>query len=1018
MAANQATKPRPRTGKGILVIGGGVAGIQAALDLAKAGARVYLVERTPSVGGRMAQLDKTLPTNDCSICILSPLLVEALRHPNIDLLTLSEVISLEGEAGNFKAGVHKKTRYVDEQACIGCGVCARACPVSVPNEFEMGLGDRKAIYVPMAQATPLVYTVDDRSCLNFKDGSFKQVCDKCQAACPRKAVDFGLADAEIELDVAAVIVATGFDELSPAPIRNLSYGESVDILTGMEFERMLNAAGPTSGKVVRRSDGRVPASMAFIQCVGSRDEKYKPYCSRVCCVYSVKQCIVAKDHEPAIRDFYYFYRDMRAYGRGFEEFYRRGRDETGVHFIKSSPASIASAVDGKIKVRYEDPATARPADQDVDMVVLSCAMVPSEGTPALARSLGIEVESDGFFKIPDPIGRPLSSTRDAVFICGCASGPKDIPDSVAQASAAGALALAYLDERCPVEDPPLPINDAEEKPRIGVFVCHCGLNIGGVVDSKAVAEYAGTLPDVVYATDNLYTCSDDTQTKIGNLIRKKGLNRVVVAACTPRTHEPLFRQTCADAGLNPYLFDMANIRDQCSWVHANKPQDATHKSKDLVRMAVSRARLLKPLQRSRVDVTRSVMVVGGGISGIQCAIDLARQGLDTYLVEREPALGGRLRELDRLFPGEVRSPELLKAKIDELGGLPVTVLTGSSIEAVRGFVGNFQVTLADRDLKIGAIVLATGGVSLDAAGKYGYGRYRNVITSVEFEKRLGKGDGLAPDERVVFIQCVGAREKEGYTGCSRYCCQVSLKQALEASRRGARATIIHRDVRAFTRHGEDLYRKARLAGVGFLRRAEDTEIGMSGQEEALSLTVWDATLLSQVSVDCDLVVLAVPMIPSPTAQGLADMLRVPLGRDGFFLERHVKLGPLETNTEGIFLCGCAQYPKDIPDSLAQASGVAAKVGAMLSKPYVTLEPATAFVRKDLCRACGTCVEICEYHAPDLVEEDGERFAFINEALCKGCGTCASHCPTGAIVARHYTDDQIESMIDVLFEGES
>ena len=1002
--------------KGILVIGGGVAGIQSALDLAHGGAQVFLVERTPSVGGRMAQLDKTLPTNDCSICILSPLLVEALRHENIVMLTYSEVIGLDGEPGDFKARVLKHSRYVDEHECIGCGVCQKACPVSVPNEFDMGLGERHAIYVPMAQSTPLIFTIDADACLNFKGGKFVGVCGKCADKCPRKAINFELEDEIIELDVGAVVIATGFDEMDPAPLKNLGYGEFDDVLSGLEFERMLNAAGPTGGRVLRRSDGNPPRSMAFVQCVGSRDERYCDYCSRVCCVYSIKQCMIAKDHEKSIEDFYYFYRDIRAYGRGFEEYYRRGETETGITFLRSSPSDIARRQDGTLRLKYEDPETSRPNHVDTDLVVLTCAMVPSAGTLELARTLGVELEEDGFFKLKDPLADPVSASREGIFVCGCAAGPRDIPDSVAQASAASARALPYVGEsRFYPDVKPLPEGDAGEEPRIGVFVCHCGHNIGGVVDCKSVAEYARTLPGVAFATDNLYTCSDDTQSKIADLIVKRSLNRVVVAACTPRTHEPIFRQTCQSAGLNPYLFDMANIRDQCSWVHSEQPDEATRKSKDLVRMAVSRAGNLAPLERKVVGAEKSVLVIGGGISGIQCAIDLARQGLQVHLVEREPALGGRLRDLDSLFPTGEKAADLLDAKIAELNSLPVDVFLGAEIENIEGFVGNFDITIGGRELRIGAIVLATGGENLEPTGKVGYGEQPGVLTSAQFEDRLASTDSFDGPCRIAFIQCVGSREKEGYTGCSRYCCQVALKQAEEAIKRGAEITFIHRDIRSFTRKGEALYGRVRLAGGRFLRRKQDSVIKIKGNDggggSGGTLTVFDEGVRADVEVPFDLAVLAVPMVPARGTAELGERLRLPLGRDGFFLERHVKLGPLETNTEGIFLCGCASYPKDIPDSLSQASGVAAKVGALLNKGYVALEPATAAVDRSLCRACGTCVAICEYNAPSLVEADDMVYAEINEALCKGCGTCAAHCPTGAITARHYTDEQIGDMID-------
>jgi heterodisulfide reductase subunit A len=1014
MSSANANQVQALSRKGVLVIGGGVAGIQSALDLAHGGAQVFLVERTPSVGGRMAQLDKTLPTNDCSICIQSPLLVEALRHENVVMMTYSEVIGLEGEAGDFRVKVLKHSRYVDEHECIGCGVCQKACPVSVPNEFDMGLGERHAIYIPMAQSTPMIFTIDDKACLNFAGGEFKDVCSKCAAKCPRKAIDFELKDEVVELSVGAVIVATGFDEMDPTPLKNLGYGEHEDILTGLEFERMLNAAGPTGGRVLRRSDGSPPKTMAFVQCVGSRDERYCEWCSRVCCVYSIKQCMIAKDHEKSIEDFYYFYRDVRAYGRGFEEYYHRGEDETGITFLRSSPSDITRKPDGTLTLRYEDPETTRPTSVDTDMVILTCAMIPSEGTRELAGVLGVDLDGDGYFKLQDALSDPVSTTREGVFVCGCAAGPRDIPDSVAQASAASALALPYVGEaRFYPDVKPLPDTDAEEEPRIGVFVCHCGHNIGGVVDSKSVAEYARDLPNVVFATDNLYTCSDDTQSKIADLIVKRNLNRVVVAACTPRTHEPIFRQTCQSAGLNPYLFDMANIRDQCSWVHSEQPEEATQKSRDLVRMAVSRARNLTPLQTKVVDAEKSVLVIGGGISGIQCAIDLAQMGLAVHLAEREPRLGGKLCELDKLFPTGEKASEVLEAKIAELEALPVDVIMDAKIESVEGFVGNFEIKVNERELKIGAIVLATGGENLVPEGRLSYGDIPGVITSAQFEERLANTESFDAPYSIAFIQCVGSREKEGYTGCSRYCCQVALKQAHESVKKGAEIAFIHRDVRSFTRQGEDLYRQVRLAGGRFLRRKHESVIKVKGNGSGGTLTVFDEGVKSDVEVPFDLAVLAVPMLAADGTAELAEKLRIPLGQDGFFLERHVKLGPLETNTEGIFLCGCASYPKDIPDSLAQASGVAAKVGRLLNKGYVALEPATAVVARDLCRACGTCAAICEYNAPSLVEAEGEAYAEINEALCKGCGTCAAHCPTGAITAKHYTDAQIDDMIEAL-----
>jgi len=1010
----------PKPVNAALVIGGGIGGVQAALDLADTGCRVYLVERAPAIGGYMAMLDKTFPTNDCSMCILSPKLVNCARHPNIELLTLTELKQIQGEPGNFQVQLVRYARSVDLNKCTGCGLCLEKCPVKLPNEFEGGLSQRRAIYRLYAQAVPNAPVIDRTHCLKFT----KDRCGTCARVCTAGAIDYNQKDEEITVGVGAIVVAPGSEIVPPRIRPEYGYGRFRNVVTSLEFERILSASGPFGGHIKRPGDGKEPNRIAWIQCFGSRDETVgKGYCSSVCCMYATKEAVIAKEHarqiEPTV-----FYMDMRAFGKDFDRYIERAQAQYGVRFVRARIAELREEPETKdIVVRYADDNGQR--SERFDMVVLSCGFVPPDQVRVLNERLQVPMNE---FSYPDVTLWDPVTVREGIFISGSGQAPKDIPETVVSASAAAARALKLIkgigggkgkeavagEQVAPGE---------VVTPRIGVFVCHCGINIGGIVRVPEVVEFARSLPGVVYAEENLYSCSADTLEKIKLRIKEHRLNRVVVASCSPRTHEPLFQATVAEAGLNPHLFAMANIRDQCSWVHMEEPDKATLKAKDLVKMAVARVRRQEPLEPVKLPVTRAGLVLGGGIAGMSAARALADAGFDVYLVEREKELGGNARTISRTIEGE-DVKKRLEQMVATVNSHPrIKVYTGATVKKIDGFVGSYETTLEhEGDLikvKHGVVILATGARYREPA-EYLYGKSDQVKTQKELEQMIEMGAVAkwSGANTVVMIQCVGSRDDER-PYCSRICCTQAIKNAIALKELNPATDlfILYRDIRTYGLK-EKYYRKARELGVNFIRFEKERPPVVETKDGRLTVQVFEPILGTGIEIVPDLLVLSSGVVPQPDASELAKMLKVPLHQDGFFLEAHAKLRPVDFATDGVFLCGLCHYPKFIDEAIASAQAAAGRAATVLAREFIEGEPYQAVVNPARCAACHMCETLCAYRAIEVKlvnERTGKFAAVVNPALCKGCGACAANCRSEAIDIKGFKSENIVREIAALFQ---
>ena len=913
--------------------------------------------------------------------------------------------------------------------CMGCSSCKSVCPaggvepekvctheiVPLTSAFDENMSGRSAMYILFPQAIPNKAVVDAENCVHLLTGK----CEVCKEFCEADAIDFEQEEKEVELDVGAVIVAPGFEEFDAKLKGEYGYGDYPNVVTSIEFERILSASGPYRGQILRPSDLKHPKKVAFIQCVGSRDPSCdKGYCSSVCCMYATKEAIIAKEHEKQIKPTIFFM-DMRAFGKDFDKYYDRAQEEYGIRYIRCMPSSVKQIQQTKnLVMRYVDD-SGEFIDEEFDLVVLSVGLAPTEEMKEMAQRLGIKLDKYGFCET-DTFS-PVETSRPGVYVCGAFEGPKDIPETVMQASGAASFAqgdLASARGTLVTRKELPPERDVRgEPPRIGAFICHCGINIGGVVDVPDVTKYAESLPNVVFAMNNLYTCSQDAQEIIKEKIEEHNLNRVVVASCSPRTHEPLFQQTIREAGLNRYLFEMANIRDHCSWVHMNEPQAATEKAKGLVRTAVAKAAILEPLERLRLQVTKRGLVIGGGIAGMTAALALAKQGFETYLVEKDEELGGLARRIHYTIEGKDVQDFLdnIKKKVKE--NPLIKVFTNNEIAEISGYIGNFITTLKSGDeLEHGVVIVATGAQELESE-EYLYGKNEIVLTQMELEERLSAG-GLRAEElnTVVMINCVGSRE-DGRPYCSRVCCSESVKNALKIKELNPRARVyvLYRDMRTYGLR-EDYYREAREKGVIFIRYTEDQKPEVKEVNGKLEVSVMDDVLREKLTLNPDVVALGVATVPLlEENKSLAQILKVPLNADGFFLEAHVKLRPVEFATEGIFVCGLAHCPKFIDESITQANAAVSRASTILSKDEIEAEGTISSVDPALCSACGMCEALCAYKAIEVKvinEKTGQKAAVVTAAMCKGCGACAANCRSSAIDLKGFTNNQLAAVIGV------
>jgi heterodisulfide reductase subunit A len=1019
--------PGPNGNSAVLVVGAGIAGMEAALLLAEVGHKVYLLDSAPGIGGSMHLLDVTFPTDSCGICLMLPNQpaycppIECSLHRNIEILSYAELESLSGEPGAFTATIRHKPRYVDVEKCNNCGLCVEVCPEERPHPYEGELAPQKAIYRPPTRAMPDTYVIDMEYCTR---------CGQCIEVCPTEAIDLDMEEGRSEIEAGAVLLSPGFAPFDARLKGEFGYGFYDNVLSSIEFERMVSLAGSTQARLKRPSDGKPPRRLAFIHCVGSRDNNCGTgYCSSVCCMYTAKQVSVATKLDPDL-EVTVFYMDIRAFGKDFERYFEDVQSLPGVTYRRSMVSSIHQYQQSRsLRLNYVgEDGTLR--EEDFDMVVLSVGFAPPEGFQKLGQALGIEQNEYGFAVTSD--FTPTLASRPGVFVGGSFREPKDVPETVVEAAAtAGEVArlLANVHPPSSILHPPSSIlrDVSDEEPQVGVFVCHCNGGRDGLMDTAQVATHAQRLWGVALAQVVEDACTPEGLAAIEKAIADGQFNRVVIAGCSSRLYTAEFEGLMARVGLDTRLMERANLREQCAYVH-DDPDAATAKAQGLVAMAVAKLAEMRGLEalgtKAAQPVQQRVLVIGGGLAGMTAALNLAGQGIAVDLVERESELGGQLRHIHYLFDPEADPQAFLESTIARVEDNDlISVHRQAEVKRLEGSKGSYRsvVSLAGRnvgqvgnlseevELVHGAVIVATGGQEARPQ-EYLYGQDPRVITQRELEKRLASAQEFAvkAPSSVVMIQCVGSREPER-PYCSRICCTQAIKNALKVKEQSPETDvyILYREVRTYG-FREHYYQQARDRGVVFIRYELPDKPQVSAHGDRLQVQVPDPILKGELALEADLVVLSIGIAPNDN-RALAEVLEVPLNEDGFFQEDHPKMRPLDFTRAGIFLSGLAHSPRFLDETIAQASGAAMRAAALLAPAEFTDKPEVVTVNERLCSFCGLCVSICPYEARVMDYES--RVAQVIDVLCQGCGNCAMVCPNKATQQKAFEPRQMMAMID-------